>query len=101
MTIRSRHVGYSHVHLLLKMFTVNVDGATFRTVSVSGEASVDLAIEFDLVGYLRSRQDLVNLELERVVRPAYPERLYESMRYSLMSVLQSWFHGELWSVLDE
>jgi len=44
-----------------------------------------LAAQFDLFEYLRLRQDLVNRELERAVQSGYPERLYESMRYSLMS----------------
>jgi geranylgeranyl diphosphate synthase type II len=38
-----------------------------------------------LLSYLQSRQELVNYALERAVQSEYPERLYESMRYSLMS----------------
>jgi geranylgeranyl diphosphate synthase, type II len=41
--------------------------------------------QFDLFDYLHSQQDLVNRELERAVQSGYPERLYESMRYSVLS----------------
>jgi geranylgeranyl diphosphate synthase, type II len=55
-----------------------------------GSGSTGLATQldttqFDLLDYLHSQQDLVNRELERAVRFGYPERLYESMRYSVMS----------------
>lgn len=41
--------------------------------------------QFDLFSYLREQQILINRELERVVQLAYPERLYHSMRYSLLA----------------
>lgn len=44
-----------------------------------------MATQFDLSGYLHTQQDLINRELERAVQFAYPERLCESMRYSVMS----------------
>ncbi|MEV0134048.1 polyprenyl synthetase family protein [Dactylosporangium sp. NPDC050688] len=46
---------------------------------------MQFAAQFDLFDYLRMRQGLVNRELERAVASAYPERLYDAMRYSLMS----------------
>ncbi len=40
---------------------------------------------FDLMNYLKSRQALIEENLERFVPPLYPARLYESMRYSLLA----------------
>jgi geranylgeranyl diphosphate synthase type II len=56
-----------------------------KRMAVSGATGVAYAADFDLVDYLRYARDLVNRELARAVEPAYPERLYESMLYSLMS----------------
>ena len=43
------------------------------------------ATGFDLSDYLSSQQILVDDELERALRPRYPEKIFESMRYSLLS----------------
>ncbi|WP_109601106.1 polyprenyl synthetase family protein [Actinoplanes xinjiangensis] len=51
----------------------------------SGELRAEAVAEFDLAEYLHHRQEIVNNELERAVLPAYPEQLFDSMRYSLMS----------------
>lgn len=40
---------------------------------------------FDLKGYLRERQALVEAALDRSISVVYPETVYESMRYSLMA----------------
>jgi geranylgeranyl diphosphate synthase, type II len=40
---------------------------------------------FDLMNYLKSRQALIEENLERFVPALYPARLYESMRYSLLA----------------
>lgn len=40
---------------------------------------------FDLMSYLKSRQALIEENLERFVPALYPARLYESMRYSLLA----------------
>jgi geranylgeranyl diphosphate synthase, type II len=40
---------------------------------------------FDLVAYLTSRQALVEAALERSVPQTYPDKIYESMRYSLLA----------------
>lgn len=45
----------------------------------------DTAAQFDLSVYLLSQQAVVDRALERAIKPQYPERLYESMRYSLIS----------------
>ena len=40
---------------------------------------------FNLKAYLLQRRALVEVELERSITVAYPEILYESMRYSLLA----------------
>ncbi|MFN4066592.1 MAG: geranylgeranyl diphosphate synthase CrtE [Thermosynechococcus sp.] len=42
-------------------------------------------ITFDLKAYLRERQALVEQALEAAIPVAYPEKIYEAMRYSLMA----------------
>jgi geranylgeranyl diphosphate synthase type II len=44
-----------------------------------------VAQTFDLETYLSQRQQQVEEALSAAVRPAYPERLYEAMRYSLLA----------------
>jgi geranylgeranyl diphosphate synthase type II len=44
-----------------------------------------MAIEFNLGDYLKSRQALVEQALDQSIPMAYPETIYESMRYSLMA----------------
>jgi geranylgeranyl diphosphate synthase type II len=39
---------------------------------------------FDLHAYMAPRKELVDRELERALRPRYPQKLYESMRYSIL-----------------
>lgn len=41
--------------------------------------------EFDFEGYLKSRRKLVESRLETYLAPQAPERLWESMRYSVLS----------------
>jgi geranylgeranyl diphosphate synthase, type II len=40
---------------------------------------------FDLVAYLTDRQPRVEAALDAAVRPAYPDTIYEAMRYSLLA----------------
>jgi len=40
---------------------------------------------FNLEGYLLARQAIVDAELEQALIPRYPEKIFESMRYSLLS----------------
>ncbi|WP_406504792.1 polyprenyl synthetase family protein [Streptomyces sp. NBC_00212] len=49
------------------------------------QVDADPAVEFDLSGYLLSRQAVVESHLERALMPRYPEKIFESMRYSLVS----------------
>jgi len=41
--------------------------------------------EFDLSVYLKERKKLVEAALDRSIQVEYPEKIYESMRYSLMA----------------
>lgn len=52
--------------------------------SLDGAETVPTA-QFDLHGYLLARQAVVESHLERAVAPGYPEKIIESMRYSLVS----------------
>ena len=42
-------------------------------------------MQFDLLAYLSSRKAVIDSALERAIKPQFPEKLYESMRYSLIS----------------
>ena len=42
-------------------------------------------VEFDLAAYLKGRQKLVEAALDASIKVEYPEKIYESMRYSLMA----------------
>ncbi len=65
------------------------------TSSVSRTASVQDATQtatqtaetkaFDLKDYLKQQQALVEAALDRSITTVYPEKIYESMRYSLMA----------------
>jgi geranylgeranyl diphosphate synthase, type II len=41
--------------------------------------------QFDLVAYLTDRQPQIEAALDAAVPPAYPDKIYESMRYSLLA----------------
>jgi geranylgeranyl diphosphate synthase, type II len=43
------------------------------------------ATAFDLAAYLSNRQPKVEAALDAAIRPAYPDTIYESMRYSLLA----------------
>jgi len=45
----------------------------------------ETAPAFDLVSYLTQRQAQVEFALEKAIAVTYPEKIYESMRYSLMA----------------
>lgn len=47
--------------------------------------SAQLESSFNLASYLAQRQALVETALDRAVPVTYPEKIYESMRYSLMA----------------
>ena len=47
--------------------------------------AVGSTVQFDLRTYLLSRQALIDGELERALTPRYPETIFKSMRYSLLS----------------
>ncbi|MBW4634004.1 MAG: polyprenyl synthetase family protein [Iphinoe sp. HA4291-MV1] len=47
--------------------------------------SSPVEVTFDLKAYLSQQQDLVEAALERSITVVYPEKLYESMRYSLLA----------------
>ncbi|MBD2102092.1 geranylgeranyl diphosphate synthase CrtE [Leptolyngbya sp. FACHB-261] len=49
------------------------------------KASIQLKHPFDLTEYLSRRQLLVEQALEESISTAYPEKLYEAMRYSLLA----------------
>jgi geranylgeranyl diphosphate synthase, type II len=40
---------------------------------------------FDLVAYLTDRQPRIEAALDAAVRPGYPDKIYEAMRYSLLA----------------
>jgi geranylgeranyl diphosphate synthase type II len=44
-----------------------------------------LLTKFDLSVYLLSQKAVIERVLERAIEPQYPEKIYESMRYSLLS----------------
>ncbi|MFI0902522.1 polyprenyl synthetase family protein [Streptomyces sioyaensis] len=41
--------------------------------------------QWNLSEYLNSRRELIDRELERALTPQYPEKIFESMQYSLLS----------------
>ncbi|MEM1427176.1 MAG: polyprenyl synthetase family protein, partial [Cyanobacteria bacterium P01_H01_bin.130] len=41
--------------------------------------------QFDLKGYLKARQQLVEAALDQTIAVIYPDTIYEAMRYSLMA----------------
>ncbi len=41
--------------------------------------------KFDLLAYLKERQKLCEIALERAIAIRYPEKIYEAMRYSLLA----------------
>ena len=41
--------------------------------------------QFDLGGYLSDRKKLIDNALDQAIRPRYPAKIYESMRYSLLA----------------
>jgi geranylgeranyl diphosphate synthase, type II len=47
--------------------------------------SAQLESSFNLASYLAQRQALVETALDRAIPVTYPEKIYESMRYSLMA----------------
>ncbi|MGB3757013.1 MAG: polyprenyl synthetase family protein, partial [Rivularia sp. (in: cyanobacteria)] len=42
-------------------------------------------LKFDLSVYLKDRQKLVETALDKSMTVVYPEKIYESMRYSLLA----------------
>jgi geranylgeranyl diphosphate synthase, type II len=55
------------------------------TSSINRGTVVVNSTAFDLKAYLKERQALVEAALEQSVPIVYPEKIYESMRYSLMA----------------
>jgi geranylgeranyl diphosphate synthase type II len=51
----------------------------------TGETQTHTAKQFDLKAYLATRQPLVEAALDRSLPMAYPDRIYEAMRYSLLA----------------
>ncbi|MBW4419197.1 MAG: polyprenyl synthetase family protein [Myxacorys californica WJT36-NPBG1] len=51
----------------------------------TSETQTNKAKSFDLKAYLAARQQLVEAALDRSLPVIYPERIYESMRYSLLA----------------
>ncbi|NDJ17493.1 geranylgeranyl diphosphate synthase CrtE [Myxacorys almedinensis] len=51
----------------------------------TGETQTNPTKPFDLKAYLAARQQLVEAALDRSLPVTYPERIYESMRYSLLA----------------
>jgi geranylgeranyl diphosphate synthase, type II len=56
-----------------------------ETIASSDMKASQTDIKFDLSAYLASRKAQVEAALERSLPIAYPEKIYESMRYSLMA----------------
>ncbi len=57
-----------------------------RTENLStNSTSVENSGAFDLSAYLKQRQKLVEAALDASIKVEYPEKIYESMRYSLMA----------------
>ncbi|MEE6266282.1 MULTISPECIES: polyprenyl synthetase family protein [Streptomyces] len=55
-------------------------------IDIANDAvSADVVAKFDLPAYLLSQQAIVASHLESALEPRYPERLFESMWYSLSS----------------
>ena len=52
---------------------------------VTSELNMPTASAFDLKGYLMQRAALVEAALDKALPVVYPEKIYESMRYSLMA----------------
>jgi len=46
---------------------------------------VNLLAKFDLSAYLLSQRTVIERALEHAIEPRYPEKIYKSMRYSLLS----------------
>jgi geranylgeranyl diphosphate synthase type II len=55
------------------------------TIASSDMKASQTDLKFDLSAYLASRKAQVEAALERSLPIAYPEKIYESMRYSLMA----------------
>ncbi|MEM9772272.1 MAG: geranylgeranyl diphosphate synthase CrtE [Cyanobacteria bacterium P01_D01_bin.73] len=55
------------------------------TTSDRPTAAANSSTEFDLKAYLKSRQQLVEVALDKTITAVYPDTIYESMKYSLMA----------------
>lgn len=55
------------------------------TTSDRPTAVLESSSEFDLKGYLKARQQLVEAALDKTITVTYPETINEAMRYSLMA----------------
>lgn len=66
---------------------VSVPVRSTRTVAqlVTEKERKGLAIEFDFNEYMRSKAEAVNKALDKAIPLEYPQKLHESMRYSLLA----------------
>ena len=55
------------------------------TTSDRPTTAPDQSQNFDLKGYLKNRQTLVEAALDQTIEVVYPDTIYESMKYSLMA----------------
>lgn len=64
----------------------NPQAGTFpQSAPISQGKSARIDSTFDLMAYLTERRRLVEAALEQSIAIAYPDKIYESMRYSLMA----------------
>lgn len=54
-------------------------------VAADNLTKTDKEASFDLIAYLKERQELCEAALDKSITVIYPEKIYEAMRYSLMA----------------
>lgn len=85
-TSNGKHLGLrGHLKKEFLVSSIRSSKSIVQSANLPEQKKIKKAVEFDFSEYMHSKAMEVNKALDKAIPARYPQKLYESMRYSLLA----------------